>query len=132
MADSTPNAKSSFAVTALWLAVLTALIGAFWFTVLVYMPMQKKKFDEFGLLLPSMSKTAMDIATVLNNVWLVGLPVMFVVVLGGIVMLRHGLDAAKGGILYALVMAIFLSGAIGFFLISILIPLRKLLEGLSK
>ena len=132
MADSTPNAKPAFAVTAVWLGLLTLLIAAFWFIVLVYMPMQKKKFDEFALQLPSMTRTAIDISMLLNDVWFVALPVMLVVVLGGIVILRHGLDAAKGGILYAMLMAVLLTGIGGFLVVNMVIPLFKLAEGLAK
>ena len=132
MADSTPNAKPSLAVTTLWLGLLMILIAGFWFIVLVYMPMQKRRFDEFGLQLPSMSKTAIEISMLLNDVWFVALPVMLVVVLGGFVILRHGLKAARGGILYALLMALFLTGIGGFLVVNMVIPLFKLAEGLAK
>lgn len=132
MADSPPNVRPSLAVTVMWIAFLSILIAAFWFVVLVYMPMQIRRFNEFGLQLPSLSKLAVDITMLLNDTWFVALPAMPVVVLGGVVILRHGVDAARGGILYALLMATLLMGAIGFFLFSVLIPLRKLMEGLSK
>lgn len=132
MNDSIPNTRPSLAVTAVWLLVLSVLIAAFWFVVFTYMPMQKKKFDEFALQLPSMTMFAIDLAMLLSDAWFVALPVMLVVVPGGFVILRHGFDAAKGGILYALMIATLLSATIGFFLVSILIPLRKLAEALSK
>ena len=132
MNDSTPNTKPSLAATTAWLALLTILIAAFWFFIFAYMPMQKKRFDEFGLQLPSMSMFAIDLAMFLNDAWFVALPVMAVVILGGFVILRHGLDAAKVGILYAFLMASLMMGSIVFFLFSILIPLKKLVEGLAK
>jgi hypothetical protein len=132
MTNSPPNARPSLTVTAVWLGLLTILIAAFWYIVLVYVPTQKKTFDEFGLLLPWMSKTAIDISMLLHDGRWVAIPVMLIVILGGVVILRHGLDAAKGGIVYALLMALILTASIGFFIASIQIPLRKLLEGLSR
>lgn len=132
MSDSTSTAKSSLKVTAIWLGLLTILIAGFWFVVFVYMPIQKKKFDEYALQLPSMSRTAIDVAMFLNGAWFVVLPVMLLVVLGGVVILRHGLDAAKGGILYAMLMAVLLTGISGFLVVNMVIPLFKLAEALSK
>lgn len=132
MADSMPIAKPSLAITTVWLGLLSVLIAAIWFIVLIYMPMQKKKFDEFGLQLPSMTKTAFDISMMLYDKWFVALPVMLIVVLGGVVILRHGMDAAKGGTVYAMLMVVLLAGMSGFLIVNMIIPLIKLAEGLAK
>ena len=118
--------------TAFWLSVLALLLIAFWLTILVFIPMQRKKFDEFAVQLPPLTKTVLDISMLATDRWWFLIPVSFVVVLGGFAIGRYGLPLSKFSHWYAMAATFILLGLIGIEIVALVLPWKKIAEGLAQ
>jgi type II secretory pathway component PulF len=127
--------KPSFAVTALLVAAGALLWLGMWAQLLILTPGMRRRFDEFGLQLPALTKLLISLSDWVSDNWWLTLPavVAAVVVCGGALgWLRHRRGWTVPVTLFTvLLIALLLAGnaAVAF---SLALPEVKLQEGLAK
>jgi type II secretory pathway component PulF len=127
--------KPSFVVTALLVAAGALLWLGMWAQLLILTPGMRRRFDEFGLQLPALTKVLISLSDWATDNWWLTLPaVVAAVAVGGGVLgwLRHRRGWTVPVTLFTvLLIALLLAGnaAVAF---SLALPEVKLQEGLAK
>lgn len=114
-------------------AVLAVLVLALFALLAFYVPGAKKTFDEFGMTLPWATQATVRVSHWVCEYWWCAALVLGPVAAGNFVLLY--LLGRRGRVLPALVTAgeVLLVGAlIALVLVSILLPMAKLHEGLAR
>jgi hypothetical protein len=119
-------------------AALMALVHALaWAPVIValltYVPKYKKIFADFGMKLPWLTETLIDVSDAAND-WLILVPVvylLFVAMDGGTIYLMRRIARPLSWVWFVLLLlASFFS--VFFIMTGVLAPMHELMEGLSK
>jgi type II secretory pathway component PulF len=127
--------KPSFAVTALLVVVGTILWLGMWGQLLILTPGMRRRFDDFGLQLPALTRLSISLGDWASDNWWLVLPavVAVVAVCGGVLgWLRHrrGWTApVTAFIVLLIVMLLAWNAAVAF---SLTLPEITLREALSK
>lgn len=128
----TANSKHPYTATIIWLIAELVLLLVLWLVVGIYVPRQKQFFDSYGLQLPQLTITAINIALFLQDFWWLCLPLTVIIVVSGVVLSRHGPFSAKIGNLVSMFILLMLMISAGFFVLSFNLAQMKLAEALMK
>ncbi len=122
----------SWVMTGIWLALVggaTTMVAA---ALLLYVPEQKKIFDEFGLQLPVLSRWVIRASGVVVGYWFLLVPLVLVALGGGILLLRHALRLPSVGNVFAAITFALLV-AVGLMIpLTMALPMDALRQGLAK
>lgn len=123
---------ASWTVTIVWLALIALAVFALAALLLLYVPGQKRTFDEFGLQLPTATQAIIRLAAFASNYWWLLVPALLAVCCGVPLVIRHVARAATLGTAFA---AVFLTGLLAANILTvyaIAAPMAALTRGLSK
>src|SRR5262245_8615120 len=90
------NRSNSVAGTVVWWLVGTALWASLFATALVVVPAEKKKIDEMGLKVPTVTQVVIDVSMLIADWWLACVLAFVVAALiAGLITywIRHGTDS---------------------------------------
>lgn len=122
----------SWVMTGIWLALVgtaTTVVAA---ELLLYVPHQKRIFDEFGLRLPWVSKVVIQASTFLVAYWWAAVPLVLATFCGTILLLRHAFGSRTLGTVFAVGVLTLLTVAGLTIIIAMAMPMDELRRGLSK
>ena len=123
---------ASWAVTGIWLGLIALAVIALAALLILYVPAQKRAFDEFGLQLPYATRAVLHLSSFFLMFWWLLVPALLIVGAGLPLLLRHVARAVTLGNVFA---AIILTGLL---LTNVLIvytlaaPMAALQRGLAK
>ena len=114
--------------TLFWLALLTTLLNTSWFILVYVIPMQKKRFDERGVILPQPTKQIINLAWTLDGNWHILLPLSVAILWGGLILCRHVAPNPRVGILFTMLALLALLGSTAVLLLCWGVALLKFAE----
>lgn len=127
-----PDARTRWRNTSIWLGLLLGLTVLLWAVLVVYLPRQKKTFDEYNMMLPGITKAVLDVGMAAGRVWYLAAPPMLSAVGVGVLVGRHAFRRPTPGTVFAWVCLVLLAVAFAVILIGLGLPMVKLAEGMRK
>ena len=103
--------------TLFWLAILTVLLHTSWFVLLFAIPVQKKRFDERGVILPVVTKEVISLSMQVWEYRDIVVPLSVVLLWGGLILTRHVVPNPRVGILFTLLALMALLGSTAILLL---------------
>lgn len=116
--------------TAFWLVVLLLGQILFWVTVLAIVPHFMKKFDEYGLQLPYLTKKVLSLSLLLGDYWFIVMPITTSLLVGGVFIGRYAFRSVRPGNVFVVFVSILVVLSILLIFVSLLIPFQKLADRL--
>ncbi len=124
--------SSSWVLTGIWLALLSAATTAVAAALLFYVPGQKRIFDEFGLQLPTLSRWVIRASSFVAAYWWVLVPAVLAALCGIVLVVRHAFGLRTFGNVIAVVALTLLVGFGLLIPFAMAKPMDDLMRGLAK
>jgi len=122
----------SWVMTGIWLALVgtaTTVVAA---ELLLYVPGQKRIFEEYGLQLPWLSRWVIQASAFLVEYWWAVMPLVLAALCGAILLLRHAFASRALGTVFAVGVLTLLTMAGLTIVLAMALPMDDLRRGLSK
>lgn len=127
-----PSFRSRWRGTAVWLGLLVGLNLLLWAVLVVFVPMQKKRFDEYNLQLPWLTKTVIQASDWFTSGWYFVTPTLVSAMCVGVLAGRHLFRRPTVGTAFAGLCLFALVAALTVTVVGLVLPEVKLAEGRNK
>lgn len=129
---SAPDPRARWRITGIWLGLLVGLNLLLWAVLVLYVPRQKKTFDEYGLMLPALTKTVIQASHWGAMYWFVAAPTLVSAMAVGVLAGRHALRRPTAGTVFAWVCLFAQLAALAVIMDGHALATQKLAAGLEK
>jgi type II secretory pathway component PulF len=127
--DATPSKVSALWA---WVAVLGVVLSGFWATMFVVVPRQKRYYDEFGLMLPWVTKRLIDLASFFHDWWFVFVTGSVAAFVGLVVLTKANVFPRMASRRLAQLATILLLAILIVMGVALSLPMMKMAENLAR